>query len=774
MIKDIAFGEGHPIRRWRGWLIAFIGAFYVLIHLYAGLYGPPESLLFRAFHVGTAVALVFLYFPLFRNRSPRLKALGTFIDLIFVAGALWIAFYYVIELETWEFRRFSMRFQEYFTAAMMTFLVLEAARRSVGPVLVVICVLFLVHAKFADLAPGVFQGPPASWNRLTETLLLGSDGIFGIPVAVMAQFVVLFILFGTLLNITGGGTFFTRLAFALFGHRTGGPAKAAVVSSALMGSLSGSSIGNVMTTGAFTIPLMRHLGYKRPFAGGVEAAASNGGIIMPPVMGAVAFIMAEFLDRPYLEIILAAAIPAILYYTVIFVTVHLEAKKLRLATMDKVDLPSPWPIIMRQGYLALPLVLIIVALVLGFSIVYVAIVIIITTFVLALLQRTNRMTPLRLIDAIEQTARATVGLSATAAAAGIIIGSIFATGLSFQISQAAVELSGGQIWILLIIAAVMALIMGMGMTAAAVYITLVATVIPILTRAGIPDIAAHFFAFYYGIISNITPPIALTAFAAAPIAGAGPMMTAVQATRLGAASFLLPILFIYGPALLLEGEWWEVILVSGTAFLGLSSLAIAFTGYLFGFVPLWQRLIFLASTGFLIVPELGTDIGGISLFVLGAGLNFWWSRRDASSDTAIRQRKDDRAQAAEPARLGRFAQRLVQSRLEKEGEAAQTVSEGTDIKNLTRSLMTDIEGPGGTREVTSTGLYAGWGIIVAIAVVFEIMGQLVFHATNPLIWLSIIAALSVVGMVGVVFVWRSFARPETMSTSGGVNATEGN
>ncbi len=761
MIREIAYGDASFMRHWRGWVIAFLATFYVLIHLYAGFYGPPESILFRSFHVGTALALVFLYFPLLRHSHGPTRLAARIVDLLLILGAFWVVAYFVIELETWDYRRFALRPQEYFTAALLTVLVLEAARRAVGPVLVVICVIFLVHARFADHFPGMFYGPPASWNRLTETLLLGSDGIFGIPVAVMAQFVVLFILFGTLLNITGGGTFFTRLAFALFGHRTGGPAKAAVVSSALMGSLSGSSIGNVMTTGAFTIPLMRHLGYRRAFAGGVEAAASNGGIIMPPVMGAVAFIMAEFLDRPYLEIIMAAAIPAILYYTVIFVTVHLEAKKLRLATMKKIDLPSPWPIIRKQGYLALPLVLIVVTLVLGYSIVFVAIVIIITTFGLALLQRTNRMTPVRLADAIEQTARATVGLSATAAAAGIIIGAIFATGLSFQISQAAVEFSGGQIWILLVIAALMALIMGMGMTAAAVYITLVATVIPILTRAGIPDIAAHFFAFYYGIISNITPPIALTAFAAAPLAGAGPMATAVQATRLGAASFLLPILFIYGPALLLEGEWWEVIAVSGTAFLGLTALAITFTGYFFGFVPMWQRAIFLSSTALLIVPELGTDLAGIALFATGCGLNFWWSRRPATgvSDENRRLRQEERATGERTTAAGRYAQRLVQRRLEKEGEEA-VADAPKDINDITRALMSDKEGSGGAQEVTTRGLYIGWGVVIAVAAAFEIMGQIVFHATNPLGWLAIMAILSVGGVFGIVVTWRTCVRPE--------------
>lgn len=620
MFADLANGAMSFSRTWRGWLTGTLGIFFVLLHLYSGIYGPPDAMLLRALHVGIALALVFLNYPLAARAGPQ-PPIALAIDLLLVLGSLWTIGYYIIELDTWDFRRFDLRFTEYFSSILLTILVLEATRRAVGPILVIIVVFFLTHSLFADHFPGVLFGPPSTFNHLIETILLGSDGVYGIPVAVMAQFVVLFILFGTLLNTTGGGAFFTRLAFALFGHRTGGPAKASVMSSAFLGSLSGSSIGNVLTTGAFTIPLMRSLGYRRAFAAGVEAAASNGGIVMPPVMGAVAFIMAEFLGRPYLEIIAAAAIPALLYFAVIFITVHLEAKKLGLATMDKKDLPRAWPIIRKQGYLALPLALIVVTLLLGYSIVFVAVVIIFSTFLLALIQRTNRLTPARLVDALEKTARGTAGVSAAAAAAGIIIGAIFSTGLSFQVGQAAVDLAGDQIWILLAITAIMALIMGMGMTAVAVYITLVATVIPILVRAGIPDIAAHFFAFYYGIISLITPPVALTAFAAAPLAGASPMAAAVQASRLGAASFLLPVLFIYSPALLLEGVWWEVILYSFTALMGLSALAIAFTGYLFTTIPLWLRALLLVSTVLLIVPNFLSLSLGLALFAGCAAFN---------------------------------------------------------------------------------------------------------------------------------------------------------
>ncbi len=716
-------------------------------------------MLLRSLHVGLALALVFLYYPL-GARSGKQHPIALAIDLVLVLGSLWTIGYYVVELDTWDYRRFDLRFMEYFSSILLTILVLEATRRAVGPVLIVIVIFFLTHSLLADHFPGAFFGPPSSFNHLVEVILLGSDGVYGIPVAVMAQFVVLFILFGTLLNTTGGGTFFTRLAFALFGHRTGGPAKAAVTSSAFLGSLSGSSIGNVLTTGAFTIPLMRSLGYRRAFAGGVEAAASNGGIVMPPVMGAVAFIMAEFLGRPYLEIIAAAAIPAILYFTVIFVTVHLEAKKLNLATMEKKHLPRAWPIIRKQGYLALPLVLIVVALALGFSIVFVAVVIIFSTFLLGLIQRTNRLTPVRLIDSLEKTAKGTAGVSAAAAAAGIIIGAIFSTGLSFQVSQAAVGLAGDHIWILLAITAIMALIMGMGMTAVAVYITLVATVIPILVKAGIPDIAAHFFAFYYGIISLITPPVALTAFAAAPLAGASPMATAVQASRLGAASFLLPVLFIYSPALLLEGAWWEVILYSSTALIGLSALAIAFTGYLFTTVPLWVRGVLLASTILLIVPDFLYMSIGFLLFVGCAALN-WQGRASAEARSFMRERAKSGAQSLRRDNLfsklmGRFV--AAQLRRESDNVAVKTESasdEVTDIKDLTRSLMEDKEQWGGAREVTAAGLWIAWGIMIAGGVAFEVMGQVVFHAGHPVIWTTILLFMSGAGLFGVVTVWRT-------------------
>jgi len=391
--------------------------------------------------------------------------------------------------------------------------------------------------------------------------------------------------------------------------------------------------------------------------------------------------------------------------------------------------------------------------------VFVAVVVIGVTFAIAVVQKTQRMTPMRLLDSFEQTARTTVGLSATAAAAGIIIGAIFSSGLSYTVAQFAVESAGGQIWLVLVIAAVMALIMGMGMTAAAVYITLAATVIPILIKAGISPMAAHFFAFYFGNVSNITPPVALAAYAAAPIAGASPMATGWQATRLGAASFLLPFLFIYGPALLMEGAWYETIQVTFTAALGLTSIALAITGYFMTTVPVWQRVIFFASSIFLIEPSLITDAIGVGLFVVAAGSNWWMSRR---APAPARITRTVEAAPATRGSMARLWDRFVAKRMEKEADG-QPISAPTNVEeprldNLTETLMRDVEGPGAGAEVTRRHLWFAWGWVLAGAIALEVMGQTYMHARYPLLWVAAIAAIAFVTLIGVARCWAAGQR----------------
>ena len=723
-------------RRWVGLVLS---VFFVLIHLYAGFYGAPDSMLYRMLHVVVALALVFVVFPLDAAGRAR-RTWARVLDTALFCCALWLAWYYLSTIDDWEMRTVRLSTTDMLAAWMTLALIFEAVRRAVGLIIIAVALFFCVHALNADHFPGVFYGPPTSLTGLLRALLVGDGGVFGIPVLVMAQYVVLFIFFGQLLSVVGVGTFFLRLAFALFGHRTGGPAKAAVVSSAFMGSLSGSAIGNVLTTGSFTIPLMRRLGYRGSFSGGVEAAASTGGMIMPPVMGAIAFIMAEFMGRPYLEVALAALVPALLYFLAIFVAVHLEARRSKLRTIPRADLPRAWPVLKRQGYLLIPIALILGTLLAGYSIIFVAVVAIVGTFLIGFLRRPTWPTAPKMLLAAETAARSTVGLSATAACAGIIIGAIFATGLSFKLSQAAMAAAEGQLWLLILISGAMALIMGMGMTASAVYITMVATVIPILRAAGVPEMAAHMFALYFGVVSNITPPIALAAFAAAPIARADPMRTGVDAAKLGIAAFLIPVMFIYQPALVLEGSLWETALAAGSASIGLVAISAAFVGFLFGPMGAVWRAALLAGGLMMVVPQGVTDLAGLGLVLAVAVLNW---RGIGSGVPAVRP--EDVRQAASPGLFGRLAAARLSKAKAEEGLEERPRAAEPDLRNLTSDEVADAE----TRPIPEELAWPLWVLMALCAVAVEVMGQNLLHVRQPGIWLGGLFAISLVFTVGV-------------------------
>lgn len=731
------------------WLVAVVCTFYVFIHLYIGFYGSPDSQLLNALHVNAALAIVFMSMPLAPRRSRHYR-LSRSVDVIAIFGCIWCTGYFIAEIETWSIRTLIFRPVDYFTSILFIILILEACRRAVGTVLVVICVILMAYAMTSDHFGGMFYGAPASPTRLLQTVFLGSAGIFGVAVSVMVQYVVLFILFGVLLNAVGGGRFFTRLAFALFGHRRGGPAKAAVVSSAMLGTLSGSAIGNVVTTGIFTIPLMIRLGYKRAFAGGVEAAASNGGMLTPPIMGAVAFIMADFMGVSYLSIIGAAAIPALLYFTVIFFTVDIEARKLGLAPLSRDKLPAAMGILRKQAYFLLPLLVICVALALGYSIILVGVLTITTTFVIGITKRTDRLDPARLMLVVENTARSTAGLSATAAAAGIMLGAIFAVGLSFQVAQEAARVAEGNLWALVLLCGVMAIIMGMGMSAAAVYLTLAATIVPILQVAGVPQMAAHFYAFYFGIASNITPPIALTAYAAAPIAGSKPIETGVHAARLGISCLLLPILFIYHPAVLLQGSWIEIVVVSLTSLLALLGFAIVTTGYLFRRLGLTERFVGALPSAMLFVPETFTDLTGAALL---AGLAIYlWQTKGRSTTMASPQMNEDRL--TETKRSGLFA-RWIQSRIAKEADPTLSESpvelsnEDEILEFLTAETATDPVSEAARKRFSPASLALAWAVVLATAAIFQYCGADFLHARDPRLWTALMMLAAIVAVTGV-------------------------
>jgi len=731
---------------WRG-AIAALATFLVLYHLYTGLYGTPTNVIHLPVHLMVAFALLFMLNPLGRRWDAPLNA-WTAVDLVCIAGSAWVLGYFLLSIDDWQLRFASLRPIDSATAILTIALVFEAVRRTVGWSLIVIAGVFITHALYAPWFPGVFFGPPASVETLLQTLFVGDAGIFGVPVLVVAQYVVLFLLFGRLLQATGAGAFFARLAFALFGHRIGGPAKAAVVSSALFGTVSGSGVSNVLTTGSFTIPMMLRLGYRPPFAGGVEASAAVGGAIMPPVMGAVAFMMAEFMGVPYIEIALAAAIPAILYYFAIYWTVHFEARKLGLGRLDRALLPDPWRIMLRQGYLLLPLALIVALLLIGWSIILVIIVTIAGTFLLSWATPATRITPTRLADAIEGTARATVSLSATCACAGIIIGAIFATGLSFQISQAVIAMASDRLWLLLIVAGLIALVLGTGLTASAVYITMVATVIPILKLAGVNDMGAHMFAFYYGVVSDITPPTALAAVAAAGIARANPISTMLEASRLGLGAYVVPVLFVYAPALLMIGTPLEILTASVTAGLGLLALSAALAGYFRSPLVLWRRLGFFVAAACLIVNHPVGDLAGILLFALTALPDLVGRRRESSVAWV--------ATEARPSRLPPGLQRWLARRVEREeageGEELIAARTGEDRGLALQRFLAEDDSAG--RGPADAGLWSGWAVLVATALVLGLMGARSLHATAPLAFLAVLALTSLGLVAGLTFAFR--------------------
>ncbi|WP_176245120.1 TRAP transporter permease [Oceanibacterium hippocampi] len=740
--------RGNAAARINGFLILFMAVFFTLMHLYAAIYGAPPTMLFRPLHLSLALVLLLLIHPLGRRWSDPFNRWSIIDGALFV-GAVWLIWYYVSTSQGWALRQVIMSNVDVFAALLTLFLIAEGVRRTLGPILLIVAGSFVVHALFANYAPGILYGPPVKPLTLLRALVLGDSGIFGTPLGVMAQYVVMFILFGNLLAVVGVGNFFLRLSFSLFGHRTGGPAKAAVVSSAMMGTLSGSAIGNVLTTGAFTIPLMRQLGYRPAFAGGAEAAASTGGMIMPPVMGAIAFIMAEFLGRPYSEIILAALIPALLYFLVIFVAVHFEALRTGLRTLPKDALPRTWEVLRKQSYLLLPIGLIIGGLMAGYSIVLVAVIAVFGTILIGFVNRSTWPTPLRLAEAIEQTSRSTVALSVTAAAAGVIIGAIFSTGLSFQITQGALQIAGERLWLLLIMSGIVAIVLGMGMTASAVYITMVATVVPILRAMNVDELAAHMFAFYFGIVSNITPPVALAAFAAAPLANANPMATSVAAARLGIAAFIIPVMFVYQPALLMIGSWSVILQASVTAAFGLSALSIAFVGYFSAPIILPLRLVMIFGAGMMIIPEWRTDLGGTAIVLLTLLASRFVKARQGKSE--------ERASGSRKSAIRMAVERLIAKRVAKaalgEGDGEASGLEGPrKLADLTRAQ----EAYGGIAAHTRFALWFGWAVFALLAVGMHVMGTSLIQARDPQTWVWQMAALSLFLTAGLaVTFWRS-------------------
>jgi TRAP transporter 4TM/12TM fusion protein len=516
--------------------------------------------------------------------------------------------------------------------AIAILLILEALRRTVGWVLVGVGVFFLLYARFADLFPGGFAGTGVPWDQLVNYLYTDVNSLFGLPLAVAAIIVLTYIFFGQILFAIGAGKFLTDSSMALFGRRRGGPAKMAVVASSLFGTISGSCVANVATTGILTIPLMKQTGYRAHVAGAIEAAASTGGQLMPPIMGAAAFLMAEFLVIPYREVVVAAFLPAVLYYVVIFTQVDLEAGKRGLKGLPREQLPPLAPLL-REGWVFIfPFFILLYALfVKSYEPGKAGVIAAVASLALGFFKRELRANPRWVIDALIGAGRALLELGITVALAGLVVGVVQVSGMGFILSNALVNLAGGNVISLLFLTAIVSLILGMGMPTTAVYVLLAVLVAPALVQLGINTLAAHLFIFYFGMASMTTPPIALGAFAAASIAQADSMRTAAHAMRFGAVKYVVPFLFVFSPALLLKGPIGDVVLATITAVAGAVLLGMALTGYFVRDIGWVKRLLLGVAALCLLTPATGkgiiftwiTDAVGIVLAAAILGSEAW-------------------------------------------------------------------------------------------------------------------------------------------------------
>lgn len=591
-------------------------------HLSVAFFGTPDAFTLRSTHVGFALVLAFLTLPARRadaDRGPRPW------DWALIALSIATTAYPVMALD-YIYNRFiyvdDLRTVDIVFGVTLVLLIIEAARRALGLVLPITVLVFLGYALIlTGTAPLL----------LVEQLYLTTEGIFGIPVAVSATYVVLFILFGAFVERSGAGRLFMDFAISLTGHAVGGPAKVACITSGLFGSVSGSAVANVMTTGAFTIPLMKRLGYRPAFAGAVEAVASTGGQIMPPIMGAAAFVMAEFMGVSYLTIAGYALIPALLYYVAVFAAVHFEAKRTGMVGLPREELPNVWTVLRERGHLFLPLVIIIAVLLVGYSAAFAALCGIGSVVPAAMLRKSTRaeVSPRMILDSLEAGARGSIIVALACAAAGIVIGVITLTGAGLDFSSFVISAAGETMLIALLLTMVAGIILGMGMPTTPAYIMQVALLVPALVKLGVPVESAHMFVFYFAILSAITPPVAIAVYAANGISGAGLWESSVAAVKLGATGYIIPFMFVFGPSLLMVGEWSAIIATTVSATLGVVLLAAGLHGYLLTHASRFQRVALVLAAFVLIKPGLGSDALGAALGALVVALQFM-ARRDGA------------------------------------------------------------------------------------------------------------------------------------------------
>jgi TRAP transporter 4TM/12TM fusion protein len=597
----------------RAWMMSVVCVVSSVYFLYTAYMGPFPSLIQRTFLLLFCACMIFLSKPCVKNAK-----VSIIIDLFFVVLALAGFGYSFLERDHLQMFVGMPNAYDYIFGIICIICVVEATRRKVGNALPILAGIFVLYGAFGKYLPGIFRHAGMTGKAFLTALYMSEEGIFGQPSMAAANFVMVFVLFGAFLSVSGAGDAFTNIAISLFGRMRGGPAKAAVVSSALMGMLSGSAVANVVTTGSFTIPLMKDTGYKPSSAGAIEAVASTGGQIMPPVMGAAAFIMADTLGVAYWDIVKIAFIPAVLFYLALFFMVDFEAAKTKLKGLDSAALPKAGNMLFSSGYLLSPIFCLVYFLgVARISAQKAAFYTIVAIIVLSFLRKDTRITLVKFFKALVAGAIGGMEVGIVCGCAGIIISIILRSGLGMQLTSLLIEISGGVLIILMILTMITSIVLGMGLPTSSCYIIVAILIAPAMVKMGVEPMAAHLFAFYYGCLSTITPPVALASYAGAGLAGASPMETGWKAMRFGLCGFIVPFMFVYGPPLILVGDPVQIALAILSACIGTYFLAISLMGYQFTAIPMVFRIIYFACALCMIMPGWTSDLPGLLVgFVL--------------------------------------------------------------------------------------------------------------------------------------------------------------
>lgn len=581
-----------------------------IFHLYTAAFGLMMPIQQRSTHLAFVLVLVFLLYPATSKSNPNKP---TIID--WGLAGLSILATANISYRFYDLASSGGRYipSDIYFGILLTLLVIEAARRTMGNILPIMSIIFIIYGFLGRYVPGPLMHSGFSYNRIVQHLYLTTEGIFGQILGVSSTYIFMFILFGAFLTATGMGDFFNDFAMSIAGHKRGGPAKVSVLSSAFMGTINGSTSANVVTTGSFTIPMMRRMGYSATFAGAVEAAASSGGQIMPPVMGAAAFIIADTLAMPFVDLLAAAFIPALLYFSGIWVMVDLRASKLGLQGLPKDQLPKFIDVMRNRGHLLIPIIAIVYMLVKGYNALYAAFWGIVFSVVVSAFNKDTRLKIKTLLIALEKGALSAIPVAAACAIIGIVIGITSLTGAALTLGSAVLKLSGGYLLSTLILTMFVAIIMGMGLPSTAAYVLTSAVAAPALIKIGVLPLAAHLFVFYFGILSTITPPVAIGAYAAAGIAGTNPNETGWTAIKLALAGFIVPYCFAYSPGMLIlpANPWHLVLYNAATAFIGVIALGSAIEGYFFQPMKLYERLMLFIGAFALIYSGIITDVIGV-------------------------------------------------------------------------------------------------------------------------------------------------------------------